>query len=432
MVNLINGAADYINDQIYQALLNNQLSKLDASVVTTMKNRRYLFENKEEYRNFLEKLDAKLEKLETNSLPSFLIIPSYACNLKCTYCYERTYDINHAPIQDKKKIIDQQFDVIANLIGQLSPDGPAGFKSQDVKITIMGGEPLLPANQILINYILEKVASNGYRANIVTNGVDISNFIPDLKNSPVEHIQITLDGPKSIHDRRRKSPHGTGSFDSIIKNVQLALKNGIKIYLRVNVDRENIDSLPELAEFITDSFPDSPDLFPYLYLMQDGGCSGNQNVLEESVGMEKIFKMEREFPKLRVFRKKYHPAGLIESIFDDKPFQPALRHCGAARNQYILDYKGNIYKCWHGVGNSDYRVGVFDDNYQFNEKKARWLNRSVLKLKKCTLCKYRYICGTGCPAAKHGGGSASDLNKPNCVDYEKLINMLVLERVNQA
>ena len=432
MLNLINGAADFINQQIYDQLSQNRLEDLDTTVVETMSKRRYLFENESDYHNFLQKLDNRLEDLERGSLPSFLIIPSYACNLNCTYCYEKAYDIHHSPFQDKKQIIDQQFDIISKIIEEIPQNDKTGFKKEDIKITIMGGEPLLPSNQLLIGYILKKIASQGYRANIVTNGVDISTFIPDLKNEVVDHIQITLDGPKRVHDRRRKFGNGLGSFDLILSNIKKALAAGIKIYLRVNVDQENIDSLPQLADLITEHFKTNSNIHPYLYLMQDGGCSGEQNVLEENVGIETIFTLEKQFPQMAVFQKKYHPSGFIEAIFSNKVFQPALRHCGAARNQYILDYKGNIYKCWHGIGNSDFRVGHFDQKPQFNEKRDKWLNRSTTNLEKCSVCKYRYICGTGCPAAKHGGSAISDLDKPNCVDYGKLIDILVREHLKQV
>ncbi len=432
LLNLINGAADLISPQIYRQLSENRLADLEAAVVETMKKRRYLFENESEYQDFLQKLDAKLEGLEKSSVPSFLIIPSYSCNLKCTYCYERAYDIQHSPFQGRKDSIDRQFEVIAKIIGEIPPGGKTAFGNKDVKITIMGGEPLLPGNRMLIGYILNKIAAEGYRANIVTNGVDISAFIPELNKEVVEHIQITLDGPRKIHDRRRIFGNGAGSFDLILANIEKALEMGIKIYLRVNVDKENIDSLPELAGLITGHFKSAPNLHPYLYLMQDGGCSGEQNVLEESVGIETIFALEKKFPQMAVFQKKYHPAGFIEAIFSNQPFQPSLRHCGAARNQYILDYKGNIYKCWHGVGNPDFSVGQFEPGLEFNEKKDQWLNRSITSLEKCSACKYRYICGTGCPAARHGGSAMSDLDRPNCVDYGKLIDILVREHLKQG
>ncbi|MEI8252586.1 MAG: hypothetical protein WCG25_02320 [bacterium] len=101
-----------------------------------MKERKYLFENKNEYQNFLKKLDSRIEDLEKNSNPNFLIIPSYACNLNCTYCYEQTYQIKHSNIIDKKKIIDKQFKIIDDIVKKISQNKEQ-FSNKDVKITIM-------------------------------------------------------------------------------------------------------------------------------------------------------------------------------------------------------------------------------------------------------------------------------------------------------
>lgn len=428
LLNLINGAADIIDKQTYLKLSQNKLNDLSANTKKQLKQRKYLFESKKAYLTFIGKLNEKLEQLEKSCPPSFLIIPSYACNLNCTYCYEQSYDIKHSTITDRKGIIDKQFQIISNII----KDIPAQIDPGEIKITLMGGEPLLPGNLPIINYILENIATKGYRANIITNGVAISAFIPSLKSEVVEHIQITLDGPQQIHDKRRKFQNGTGSFDVIMKNVKLALSNGIRIFLRVNVDTENVASLPELADLIVREFGKHPNLYPYLYLLQDGGCSGAKNVIDESIGIEKILSMEEKHPNIGIFAKKFHPANFVNAIFSNKAFQPVLRHCGAARNQYILDYKGNIHKCWHGIGNSEFRIGTFKQKAKYNLKKELWANRSVNNLKKCSTCKYRYICGTGCPAAKHGGCTNEDIVKPNCIDYEKLINMLVLKHINQA
>jgi len=431
ILNLINWAADYIDKDIYEKIFNNSFSRLDKSIIDIMKERKYLFENKNEYQNFLKKLDSRIEDLEKNSNPNFLIIPSYACNLNCTYCYEQTYQIKHSNIIDKKKIIDKQFKIIDDIVKKISQNKEQ-FSNKDVKITIMWGEPLMLTNKSIINHILKKVEINDYRANIITNWIDITSFIPYLKSNVVEYIQITLDGTKDIHDKRRIFHDWRGSFDIIMSNINEIIKNWIKTQLRVNVDKKNIKNLPELANLIVDKFKDMSNLHPYIYILQDWWCSWEQNIVEENVAIKDIFEMEKKYPNMSVFRKKFHAANFIESIFNNKAFQPSLRHCWASKNQYILDYKGNIYKCRHWIGNENYRVGTFDNKYEFNEKNNLWHNRSINNLKKCNSCIYRYICGTGCPAAKHKGGTHLDINKPNCVDYENLINSLILEYINKT
>ncbi len=430
MLNLINAAADIVDVKTYDKLINN-LETLDEDVLSKLKERKYIFDSDKEYNCFLTDLNKKIEYAEKNSPPCFLVVPTYNCNLRCTYCYERTYKIDNIKEQNLLQIIDRQFDIIDNIVTKYKNKNLDYYNPRNIRITIMGGEPLLRVNKNIVEYTFNKVKERGYSIDIITNGVDLDSFIEVLSQNCLDHIQITLDGSKEIHDKRRIYPNGKGSFEQIIKNIDIALKNNIKIYLRVNVDNENLYDLPELANILIDRFKKDDNLKPYIYLLQDGGCAGDANVVKEEVGIEEIYKLEHEYPQMKIFRKKFHPEMFINSILHDLEFKPSLRHCGASINQYILDYKGNMYRCWHGIGNDNYRTGRYIPNLDENkEKNDKWNNRSVSNLKKCINCKYRYICGTGCPAATHKGEKEFDIEKESCVDYKKLIETIIKEKIN--
>lgn len=430
MINLINGATDIIEKDIYINIINNEFDNIDDEIVNCMLERKYLFKNESEYNKFIEQLDNKLEELEKKATPNFLVVPSYACNLSCIYCYEQTYMIKGTTDIDPIQMVDLQFDRIDKIMEVY--ENKYGKTNNDIRITIMGGEPLLRCNLKTISYIFEQTKKRNYTIDIVSNGVDLNHYI-DLFNKYkdiLNHIQITVDGIKEIHDKRRIFHDGRGSFELIMNNIKLAIENDIVIVLRVNVDSTNINELSDLGNLLVKEYNYDKNLKPYLYLLQDGGCSGEQNIMNEKIGIETIFKLEEENPNMKVFRKKFHPENFIESIFNDEPYQPVLRHCGAAKNQFILDCKSNVYKCWHGIGNNDYRVGTFYPKYELDDKKINnWFNRSVKTITKCKDCKYRYICGTGCPAAKHMSDDNMDVTGPSCVNYDELIKTIILEKM---
>jgi uncharacterized protein len=433
MLNLINAAADIIDSTVYNKIRNGNFDLLDNEIISLMKERKYLFDTKNDYNQFIGEVDNKIEKLEKASTPNFLVVPSYACNLHCIYCYEQTYMIKGTTDIDSLKMVDLQFDRIDKLMKEYHDIN--GIKEEDdIRITIMGGEPLLRCNLKAIEYILEQTKKRKFSLDIVSNGVDLQYFIVTFNKykDTLKHIQITVDGVKAIHDKRRIFHDGRGSFDLIIKNIELALNNDITIVLRVNVDGTNINELPELATELRKKFDGNPKLQPYLYLLQDGGCSGEANIVNEKVGIKRIFELEDSNSNMSIFKKKFHPEEFINCIFEDIPYQPVLRHCGASKNQYILDCKSNVYKCWHGIGNNGYRIGQFYPEYEIEEEKLEeWKNRSVNHLNKCKNCKYRYICGTGCPAAKHMSDDCMDIKAPSCVNYSELIKTIVLERMKR-
>lgn len=432
MINLINGATDIIEKDIYNKIVSNDFDKLDIEIVDALLKRKYLFETEDEYNKFIISVDNKIEELEKKATPNFLVVPSYACNLQCIYCYEQTYMIKGTTNIDPLEMVDLQFERIDKIMEVYEKQHDK--TTDDIRITIMGGEPLLRCNLKTISYIFEQTKKRNYTLDIVSNGVDLNYYI-ELFNKykdTLDHIQITVDGVKEIHDKRRIFRDGRGSFDLIMNNIHLSIDNGITIVLRVNVDATNINELSDLANTLVEEFNYNKKLLPYLYLLQDGGCSGESNIVNEKIGIEKIFELEDKNPNMSIFRKKFHPADFIDSIFKDEPYQPVLRHCGAAKNQFILDCKSNVYKCWHGIGNNDYRVGTFYPKYELDEEKINaWFNRSVRVLGKCKSCKYRYICGTGCPAAKHMSENNMDIKEPSCVEYNELIKTIILEKMKR-
>ena len=432
MINLINGATDIIEKDIYKKIINNEFDELDESIIKAMLKRKYLFKSEKDYNKFIEELDTRIEELEKKATPNFLVVPSYACNLHCIYCYEQTYMIQGTTKIDPKEMVDLQFDRIDQIMETY--ERKYGKTEDDIRITIMGGEPLLKCNLDTVSYIFEKAKERGYTVDIVSNGVDLNCYI-DLFNKykdTLDHIQITVDGVKEIHDKRRIFHDGRGSFDLIMNNIKLAIENDVLIILRVNVDSTNIKELSQLADMLVEKFNYNEKLKPYLYILQDGGCSGESNIVNEKIGIETIFELEHKNPNMKIFRKKFHPENFIESIFNDVPYQPVLRHCGAAKNQFILDCKSNIYKCWHGIGNNGYRVGTFYPKYELDYDKINaWFDRSVKVIPKCKNCKYRYICGTGCPAAKHMSEENMDVKGPSCVDYKELIKTIILEKMKE-
>ncbi|MBS4039192.1 MAG: radical SAM protein [Flavobacteriales bacterium] len=430
MLNLINGAADIIENPVYEKVMANDYDGIQSDIIQLMIERRYLFQTEADYYYFIEELDNKMEALEESSIPNFLIVPTYDCNLNCSYCYEKTYEIKDTDISKQIQLIDQQFAIINDIVKKHKEKFP--HNEEHVCVTIMGGEPLLGTNLEVITQIFQKSKENGYLVNIISNGVDLDRYLElfgDYKEV-LEFIQITVDGTQEIHDTRRVFYNKKGSFQRIMKNIELGLQNGIKTYVRVNVDNSNIDNLPDLANQLVELYKWNENLKPYLYLLQDGGCAGQTYIIDEKIGIEKIFELEKKNSNMRVFYKKFHPINFIESIFENKPYMPVLRHCGASKNQYIFDCKANVYKCWHGIGNDSFRIGTFDTDIAFDqEKKERWRNRSVQNIEKCKPCKYRYICGTGCPAATHMSNEEFDINKESCVDYQTLIQTLILQYI---
>ena len=125
--------------------------------------------------------------------PRTAIVVTYACNLRCTYCWTDFLFDTFSAIIDKKTV-DPAFNTI--------PQIPALQSTKSM--SLYGGEPFLPSTHAIVTYIRKKGSDKGYTFHANTNGYYLSKFVPLLAQHAIEGLGVTLDGWKPVHDARRK------------------------------------------------------------------------------------------------------------------------------------------------------------------------------------------------------------------------------------
>lgn len=145
------------------------------------------------------------------------------CNLKCNYCYARVFDrkIEDMPIQEIFKIIDD-----LKALGT-------------VLMVLSGGEPLLRDD---LPDIIRHAKKNGLLCEVLTNGALVAEKAEDLKN--IDYLCISLDGNETDHDKSRRK----GSYKAAVSAIETALDMGIQTRIHATLTKNNVRSLPHLAE----------------------------------------------------------------------------------------------------------------------------------------------------------------------------------------
>lgn len=187
----------------------------------------------------MEQLIALKEKIIptilTNRLLELILLPTEQCNFRCTYCYE---DFSIGKM--KRDIIDG----VKNLISKRAHD------LDILKLSWFGGEPL-SAREIV--YEISEHAGNvayqhgiKYLGTMTTNGFLLNEIVATkLYMLGIRDFQISLDGPRDVHNKTRLRIDKSGSFDQIWANL-LDLRNSqllFTITLRIHVTPENYESL---------------------------------------------------------------------------------------------------------------------------------------------------------------------------------------------
>ena len=159
---------------------------------------------------FLIKTNVMLGRYN-KSLLSLTIAPTMACNFRCIYCFEQGHYGNRLMDQSTQ---DHLMEFIEKHLGGVKYLSVAWF----------GGEPLvgMPVIESLSQRIIAlcKEKNVQYSASIITNGYLLTKEVAEkLKEYHVRSAQITVDGPKEIHDTRRPMANGQGTYDVIMEHL---------------------------------------------------------------------------------------------------------------------------------------------------------------------------------------------------------------------
>ncbi|SDC74087.1 radical SAM/SPASM domain-containing protein [Geotoga petraea] len=190
--------------------------------------------------------------LNENTL-NLTIFSTLDCNFKCVYCYQ-----NHIK---ESNLSSENINYIIKFIERKINS------KNNINLSWFGGEPLMNFKNIekLNSYLIKKYPKKRFISSIITNGYLLSEKISDklIRDLKVRNFQITLDGNKSSHNKRRflKNNKNIDTFNQILNNLIYILKkykDNVFVNLRINIysqmSENDLDFLFYLSEFKNNIF----------------------------------------------------------------------------------------------------------------------------------------------------------------------------------
>lgn len=416
ILNPLSGSFDIMNESEYKKYidLGNKIDG-DPDFTSYLLERGYVYNDIGDYDLTYNKAYKEFKNESADAQVQLMLIPTYGCNLACTYCFQQ--GIDGRPFLISKEIVDAFFSY-------------ARSKFADAKIkpfiTLFGGEPLSnsTAQREIINYIVDGCINEDYELAVVTNGYDFAEFTNILKDARIKEIQFTLDGARDVHDRRRWTANEKGSFDRVVSGIEAAVAQGFPVNLRSVVDGENIEDLVNLAKFLDEK--GWLDLPPTLFKTQIGRnyelfeCYEKPEYLLSQVELwGKVAELIREYP---ILAKLHRPdfKGIRYLVDTGELCMPSFDTCPAAKTEWVFDLYGEIYGCTATCGRQEYKLGTFWPEISRKQKDiSGWQHRDVKNIEACKSCKYDVVCGGGCgvvAAGKNGG----DIFTADCRPIQEL------------
>jgi uncharacterized protein len=428
------GAVDLVTSRIANLLTKPASSigrvarALPQTTLTHLLARGYLTEKTPEAeQSYVIELGRRVHAvMRKHASPGFLVVPTYACNLRCTYCYERDLQ-QKGPSWLEKRMSAEMIEAALEAMDKIDRSS-----RRPRCLTFYGGEPLQRSNESTIRLLFEQSCKRGFqRFSAITNAVDLHHFKDMLgQENRISFLQITVDGPPPIHDKRRCLPDGTGTFRRVTENIELAMKQGTRVSVRINVDRGNASQVEWLQGFFRDKGWTQNALFRAYCSPVHGRTCGKRgpNDFASHLEMQRAIRDKDDREEAREEPTTFQTDALTYAVQkrilahlsqkEDLPFWKTA-FCGSNMAMYLFDPFGNIYPCWEVIGHPEHRIGVYGPGSLELDARAleQWHHRSVVRISSCRSCPYLFFCGGGCEAFAYR--ATGRLDQPHCFDFPK-------------
>ena len=158
------------------------------------------------------------------------------CNLRCSHCYQTGAASAELSYHEILSVIDEIDETVQAWAENYSLDFSPSFN-------VTGGEPFLRSD---LYEILSAIRRRGFSIYLLTNGTMIDrDKACRLSDLGIKGVQISIEGPETIHDAIR----GKGSFSRSREGIGHLLDEGHTVTLNATLSELNANSVTDLIPF---------------------------------------------------------------------------------------------------------------------------------------------------------------------------------------
>lgn len=303
-----------------------------------------------------------------SAITAFTILTTTDCNARCFYCFEKNR--SHIPMSEEtaKKVVEY----IAGHHGE-----------EKIKLNWFGGEPLF--NKGIIDYICQSLVERGieYKSSMVSNGYlfDEETVAAAKEKWQLQEVQVTLDGTEAIYNRSKAYIYKEGSaYQRVKKNIGLLLDAGIRVDIRLNLDRHNSDDLFALVDELAEAYKGKKGLGVYSHvLFEFAGDSSHVRSAENRAGL---------YARQEELTEKILRLGLARTKSLERHL--TINHCMADNDNGVMILPdGHLGKCEHYT-DSEF-IGYLDGS-ELDKEMIRSFKQRFDDISACQTCPVYLQC----------------------------------------
>ena len=345
------------------------------------------------------------------------VIPTFSCNFDCIYCAvpRREGRISSA-------VEAQAADFVARYLDE--------HPTQELRLDWFGGEPLCAPDVIdrLSRRLVRLCDGRGvaYSAQLITNGSLVDDrTIERLAAWKVNRVQVTLDGNRETHERRRPWRGGArSSFDAVVQGLERLIGH-CELIVRVNIDRTNLADASSLLALFESRGWLTPDArfsaYPAVVCDFSRACRwSSKDACEASEYYAIMTGWLEGLARLGM-------RALMEGLYGFPQTQPTP--CGAVgRHSFVITPRGLLHRCLLEAEQDACATGVVSTGESTDSQNVTfWRGYDPFADAACRDCEALPSCLGGCPF--HRRNDRHDLIAQNCEYYRQLQPRLLAAHV---
>jgi len=337
------------------------------------------------------------------------------CNLDCAYCFFLSKEMLYPG--SRFRMAD---DLLEEYIRQLVE----AHRTPEVTVAWQGGEPTLMGVAFFRRSVeLAQRYGGGRRIEftIQTNGTFIDDEWAELFREHGFLVGISIDGPREIHDAFRVDKGGKGSFDRVMRGLEVLRAHGVEYNTLTTLHSANADRAVEVYRFLRDECGSRfHQYIPIIERVADGGdgdeapwsswrdrplyTQAGTQVSDRSITAEQygrfLVEVFEEWVRRDVAEVYVQMFDVALANWVGEP--PSLcihsETCGTA---LALEHTGDLYCCDHFVEPA-YRLGNIRETHMrdlvASARQQRFGQDKLDTLPAyCLECDVRFACHGGCP-----------------------------------
>jgi len=319
------------------------------------------------------------------------------CNLRCQYCFYNTRDQLTRNVMSSELIEKFLVEYLELFSGHLF-------------FIWHGGEPLL-AGLSFFERVLELQKKHAKKEQTIKNAIQTNATLVDDKwaeffKAHDFKVGVSLDGDKDSHDHFRMNHGGGGSFDRVVRGIEVLRRHGIEPGVIQTLTHDNTANVREDFNFFANILGAKRwgvnDFFDTDTI--------NQAMLDQSITNEELIDFLKTYidmwltqdnGEIQIREIENFMAGVLGKRASSCTFN------GACTGYFCLEHDGKVYPCDRLSNRSELLFGNLSSQSLLEilngPPRLRYAEGVNTLHPDCSSCEWQKTCHNGCTANRIGG-----------------------------